>query len=150
MMKFSILVPVYNVEKYLEQCLESIMAQTFTDFEVILVDDGSRDKSGLICDTYAQKYPEKIRVFHKENEGLLLTRRFSLKQAKGEYIVFVDSDDYVAKNLLETLAENFEFYACDMLLYNFVRFVEGEEGESSPIIPFPDGTVFEGDNKYEL
>lgn len=149
-MKFSILVPVYNVEKYLRQCLDSILLQTFTDYEVILVNDGSTDGSAKICDEYLEKHPDKIRVFHKQNQGLLLTRRFSLKQAKGEYIVFVDSDDYVAGNLLEILKENFDRHACDMLLYSFVRFVEGETEVSYPTIPFADGTVFEGETKRQL
>ena len=149
-MKFSILVPVYNVEKYLRQCLDSILSQTFTDYEVILVNDGSTDGSAKICDEYLEKHTDKICVFHKQNQGLLLTRRFSLKQAKGEYIVFVDSDDYVAGNLLEILKENFDRHACDMLLYSFVRFVEGEAEVSYPTIPFADGTVFEGETKRQL
>ncbi|MBQ3116176.1 MAG: glycosyltransferase family 2 protein [Clostridia bacterium] len=149
-MKFSILIPVYNVEKYLKKCLDSVLAQTFTDYEVILADDGSKDKSGAICDEYQKRYPDKIRVFHKQNEGLLLTRRFSLKQAKGEYVVFVDSDDYVSCDLLFTLNENFKRYNADMLIYNFYRFRDGEEEMTSPKIPFEDGTIFEGEGKIKL
>ena len=149
-MRFSILIPVYNVEKYLDRCMETVMAQTFTDFEVILADDGSTDGSGAICDNYAEKYPDRVRVFHKENEGLLMTRRYSLKRARGEYMIFVDSDDYVAENLLETVNDAIDKYGADMVLYNFYRFVEGEKGMSSPEIPFADGTVFEGDGKSEL
>lgn len=149
-MKFSILIPVYNVEKYLEKCLDSVLSQTFADYEVILADDGSKDNSGAICDEYQKRYPDKIRVFHKQNEGLLLTRRFSLKQAKGEYVVFVDSDDYVSPDLLSTLNEKFEHYNADMLIYNFYRFIDGEEEMSSPKIPFEDGTIFEGEGKIKL
>lgn len=149
-MKYSILVPVYNVEKYLHQCLDSLVSQTFRDFEVILADDGSTDRSGQICDEYAKRYPELFRVFHKKNEGLLFTRRFSLKQAKGEYILFVDSDDYVAPQLLETVDKAFCQYACDMVLYNFYRFGDGDAKVTVPQIPYADGTVFEGESKQEL
>lgn len=149
-MRFSILVPVYNVEKYLKQCLDSILSQTFTDYEVILADDGSTDSSGKICDEYVKKYPDKIKVFHKENEGLLLTRRFSLKKAQGEYIVFVDSDDYVSPDLLQVLDQNFTKHGCDMVIYNFNRFVDGEDELTSPSIPYADETIFEGDSKTEL
>ena len=71
-MKFSILIPVYNVERYLEQCLNSVMNQTFDDYEVIIVDDGSTDNSSCICDSFAVKYPEKIHIIHKENQGYIL------------------------------------------------------------------------------
>lgn len=149
-MKYSILVPVYNVEKFLHQCLDSLVSQTFRDFEVILADDGSTDCSGQICDEYAERYPKLFRVFHKKNEGLLLTRRFSLKQAKGEYILFVDSDDYVAPQLLETVDSAFNQYSCDMVLFNFVRFTEGKGDFWSPDIMVENGTVFEGEEKQDL
>ena len=149
-MKYSILVPVYNVQMYLRQCLDSLVQQTYKDFEVILADDGSTDSSGQICDEYAQRYPELFRVFHKKNEGLLLTRRFSLQQAKGEYILFVDSDDYVVPELLETVDKAFGQYACDMVLFNYFRFTQGGEELWSPRIPLESGTVFEGSAKQEL
>ena len=149
-MKYSILVPVYNVEKYLPQCLDSLVNQTYRDFEVILADDGSTDTSGKICDAYAQSYPELFRVFHKENEGILLTRRFSLQQAQGEYVLFVDSDDYVAPQLLEAVDEAFARHNCDMVLFNFLRFTEGNQDFLSPAIPFAGETVFEGKDKQAL
>lgn len=149
-MKFSVLVPVYNVEKYIMECLDSLLEQTFKDYEIILVDDGSTDSSGGICDSYAAKYPEFVRVFHKQNEGLLLTRRYSLRQAHGEYIVFVDSDDYVDKTLLETLSNTFDRHHTDMVIYNFKRFEDGSSDYSSPDIPYPDGTIFSGSGKQEL
>lgn len=149
-MRFSVLVPVYNVEKYLEQCLDTLVDQTFKDFEVLLTDDGSTDKSGAICDRYAQKYPEIFKVFHKKNEGLMLTRRFGLRKAQGEYIVFVDSDDYVSQNLLEVLDATIGKYACDMVLYNFYRFVEGESEPTPVKVPFSNETVFAGETKKEL
>ncbi len=149
-MKYSILVPVYNVEKYLEQCLDSLANQTFRDYEVILTDDGSKDNSPQICDRYVQQYPNVFKVFHKENEGLLLTRRHALKRASGEYIIFVDSDDYVADNLLEEVDKVINSENCDMVIYNFMRFDEEDNNFTSPDIEFEDHTVFEGENKRKL
>ncbi len=99
MCKVSVIVPVYNVEKYLKKCLDSLISQTFMDIEIILVDDGSKDNSGIICDEYAKK-DERIKVFHKQNEGLSLTRKFGVEKAVGEYIAFIDSDDYAENNFL--------------------------------------------------
>lgn len=95
MPEISIIVPVYNVEKYLEQCIDSILTQTFEDFELILVDDGSPDKCPEICDEYAQK-DDRVRVIHKENGGVSSARNAGMKLACGEYILFCDSDDYVS------------------------------------------------------
>lgn len=97
----SVIVPVYNVEKYLSRCIDSILAQTFTDFELLLIDDGSKDKSGEICDEYALK-DNRIRVFHKENGGVSSARNIGLDNAMGEWICFCDSDDYVRSDYLLT------------------------------------------------
>ena len=93
--KFSVIVPVYNVEKYIEECLDSILKQDYDNYEILLIDDGSTDKSGNICEIYASKN-EKIKVFHKKNGGLSSARNFGLERATGDYVVFVDSDDYIA------------------------------------------------------
>ncbi len=98
----SVLVPVYNVEKYLRRCLDSILCQTYTDYEIVLVDDGSTDTSGQICDEYAGKHG-CIRVIHQENAGLAQVRNVSVAAARGEYITFVDSDDAAEPTLLEVL-----------------------------------------------
>ncbi|MBQ8729868.1 MAG: glycosyltransferase, partial [Lachnospiraceae bacterium] len=98
MPKLSIIVPVYKVEPYIHKCVDSILYQTFTDFELILVDDGSPDNCGKICDEYAQK-DEHVRVIHKKNGGLSDARNFGLEVAVGEYISFIDSDDWVDKNI---------------------------------------------------
>ena len=98
----SVIIPVYNVEKYIEQCIESIINQTYKKIEVILIDDGSIDKSGAICDEYA-KIDKRIIVIHKENGGLSDARNKGIDIAKGEYITFVDSDDYVKENFIEDL-----------------------------------------------
>lgn len=105
MPKISIIVPVYNTEQYLPQCIDSILAQTFTDFELILVNDGSTDNSGKICDEYAEK-DSRIVVVHKENEGANAARRDGVKVANGEWITFVDSDDTLTIDSLKILYTN--------------------------------------------
>lgn len=96
----SFIVPVYNVEKYLERCLESILRQTSQDFEIVLVDDGSTDSSGEICDKYAEIH-NCISVYHKKNGGLASARNYALKYVKGEWIAFVDSDDWIEEDYVE-------------------------------------------------
>lgn len=102
MSKISIIVPVYNVERYLSKCVDSILNQTFTDFELILIDDGSTDNSGKICDEYSEK-DERIKVIHKENEGLSSARNAGIDIAVGKCLGFVDSDDYIEKDMYEIL-----------------------------------------------
>ena len=92
--KISIIVPVYNVELFLPRCIDSILNQSFVDFELLLIDDGSKDKSGEICDEYAEK-DKRIKVFHKVNGGVSSARNLGLEKSKGEYITFVDADDYL-------------------------------------------------------
>ncbi len=102
MPQISVIVPVYNVEKYLHRCIDSILAQTFTDFELLLIDDGSKDNSGVICDEYAAR-DSRVRVFHKENGGVSSARNLGLDNAQCEWITFVDSDDWVKKTYLSNL-----------------------------------------------
>lgn len=96
----SIIVPIYKVESYLPKCIDSILVQTYTDFELILVDDGSPDNCGIICDAYAEK-DKRVRVIHQKNAGVSAARNAGIEAAKGEYISFIDGDDYVEKNFLE-------------------------------------------------
>ena len=122
-MLFSIVVPVYNVEKYLDECINSIIEQSKAidnDLEVLLIDDGSIDNSGSICDSYENKYPDLIRVFHKENQGLLATRRYGFKKASGEYIVNCDSDDLLEPGMLLKLKNVINKYTePDVILFNY-------------------------------
>ena len=97
--KISVIVPVYNAEKYLNRCIDSILVQTFTDFELLLINDGSKDKSGEICDEYSKK-DIRVKVFHKENGGASSARNVGLDNARGEYICFCDADDFVDKTWL--------------------------------------------------
>lgn len=103
-MTISIIIPVYNTEKYLATCIDSVISQSFTDFEVLLVDDGSTDRSGFICDEYAKK-DSRIRVFHKENGGVSSARNLGLDYANGEWVYFVDSDDEVLPGGIQTLVD---------------------------------------------
>lgn len=125
----SVIVPVYNVEKYLRCCVDSILAQTFTDIEVLLVDDGSTDGSGAICDEYAQK-DSRVRVFHKANGGVSSARNLGLDEATGEWIMFVDSDDKVAPAICERLLE----YASEGCMPMCMWCEGNDEGGYRPII----------------
>lgn len=119
--KISVIVPVYNVEKYLPRCIDSILSQTFTDFELILIDDGSPDNSGKICDEYAEK-DSRVRVFHKPNGGVSSARNLGLDKASGEWITFIDSDDYIEQDFLDIPSGVAE----DLLLQNYKFIKNGE------------------------
>jgi glycosyltransferase involved in cell wall biosynthesis len=119
--KITIIIPVYNSEEYLHRCLDSVLAQTFADFECILVDDFSEDNSFKICENYAKKDSRIIVLKNDENMGASLTRKKGLDHAKGEYIQFVDSDDYIESDMLEkmydkALAENLDIVFCDFII----------------------------------
>lgn len=131
----SIIVPVYKVEKYLCECVDSILSQTYENFELILVDDGSPDNSGKICDKYAEK-DKRIKVIHKENAGVSSARNIGLDNAKGEYITFIDSDDTVDKRYLELMYKKLEETKSDLCFCHFDRF--GDDAfHSSNEKPFP-------------
>lgn len=98
----SVIIPVYNTEKYLQRCLDSVLSQTFIDYELILVDDGSKDKSGNLCDQNAQR-DNRIRVFHQKNQGQAAARNYGVSQARGKWICFIDSDDVIHPQMLEAL-----------------------------------------------
>ncbi|MBP3708096.1 MAG: glycosyltransferase family 2 protein [Clostridia bacterium] len=119
MKKISIAVPVYNSEKYIERCLESIKLQTYRNIEIIIIDDGSTDNSGKICDRYAQE-DERFRVFHQRNQGVSVARNNGLDKATGEYILFIDSDDWINNNTIELLVnainnQETDFVMCQMV-----------------------------------
>lgn len=104
-MKYSFIIPVYNVEKVIRRCIDSILYQTIQDFEIILIDDGSSDRSGEICDSYSSR-DNRIVVIHKNNAGVSSTRNMGLERVKGQYIIFLDSDDYIEPDYLEVLDKN--------------------------------------------
>lgn len=147
-MLFSVLIPLYNAENYIGECINSILAQTYDDYEIVIVDDGSTDKSSDIVDRYQQKYPNIIRVIHKENSGVLMTRRRLLKEAKGDYIVWVDSDDLIKPELLSDLYHEITSYAPDVIVYNF-EFLDNPE-KVIHSLNVPHKTIFEKDNKHQI
>ena len=118
MPKVSIIVPVYKAEAYLHRCVDSILAQTFTDFELLLIDDGSPDRSGEICDEYAQK-DSRIRVIHKENGGVSSARQRGLDEAVGEYTIHADPDDWVEPNMLEELYKKAKQDDADIVICDY-------------------------------
>jgi len=130
MPEVSVIVPVYKVEPYLRQCVDSVLAQTFTDFELILVDDGSPDNCGAICDEYAEKDCH-VKVIHKENGGQGRARNIGMDQATGKYIIFLDSDDYWLPETLEILHSEAERNQTQVLAFGAIPFWDGmEEPES--------------------
>ena len=109
----SVIVPIYNVEEYLNECVDSILNQTYKNLEIILVDDGSTDKSGIICDDYA-KIDSRIKVIHKKNGGLSDARNVGIDRALGEFIIFIDSDDYIDHSMCEILLAYASKYDVDI------------------------------------
>lgn len=148
-MLISFLVPVYNTEKYLRRCVDSLLAQQGAPFEIVLLDDGSKDSSPQICEEYRSAYPDIVRVIHKQNEGLLLTRRRGFREAKGDWFICVDSDDYVAPDLLEKVVKAAEDTDADMVMYNFEYFYENGTRACSKL-RIPDGSIFQGAGKQGI
>lgn len=115
--KASVIVPVYNVEKYIHRCVDSILKQSYRDLELILVDDGSTDHSGRICDEYEER-DNRVRVIHQKNTGLSGARNTGIRQSTGDFLFFVDSDDYVSPHLLEKGLAAFDKSGADMIQFN--------------------------------
>ena len=135
----SVIVPVYNVEAYLERCVRSVLDQTYGAFELLLIDDGSADKSGALCDRLAET-DRRIRVIHQENRGLAAARNRGIEAASGEYLIFLDSDDYWSGDVLQSLWEALQESGADLAL--FPLFYEDGEGKVLPGPAFPTpGTV---------
>lgn len=123
----SVVIPVYNVEKFLQKCVASVLNQTYRNLDIILVDDGSTDLSGKICDELG-KCDERVTVIHKKNGGLSDARNAGLSVAKGEYYAFIDSDDYISSDMVEIMVNSVRKNNCDIAICNMVRF--SESGES--------------------
>lgn len=123
----SIIIPIYNVEKYLDRCIQSVLKQSYENLEIILVDDGSPDRSPDMCDEYS-KIDQRVKVVHKENGGLSDARNAGLEVAKGDYIVFLDSDDYVDLTMVEDAVRTMEEYSYDVVVWGYYTdFVDMEE-----------------------
>lgn len=136
MIKVSVIVPVYNVERYLSRCIESVINQTYDNIELILVDDGSTDTSGQLCDSYGSK-DNRIIVIHKNNGGVSSARNVALKAVTGDYIMFLDGDDALDLNTIESCVDNTEGACWDVVLFGFHMYMESNEAE-----------VFQNDVKY--
>ena len=119
--KVSIIVPVYNIENYIRVCVESILAQTYASLELILVDDGSKDNSGILCDEYAVIDP-RVKVIHKENGGVSSARNAGLRQAKGDWIMHVDGDDWIEPDMIESLIEAAKATEADLVFSDFIKY----------------------------
>ena len=135
-LKYSVIIPVYNVEKYIDRCLKSILSQNYDDLEIIVIDNGSTDRSGSVCDSYANEYAN-ISVYHIENHGVGPARNFGLSKAKGEFICFVDADDYLVGNLFSDV-ENQLDSQLDLLVFSYYNSIEknlSEIDRSAKILP---------------
>lgn len=119
-MKFSIIIPVYNVEEYIEKCISSVLNQDFDDYEIIVVDDETPDNSMAIVQRFANEFPEKIKIIHQKNKGLGGARNTGAAEASGDYLVFLDSDDYLSENMLKEVNDCLEKEPTDMLIFNFL------------------------------
>lgn len=141
----SIIVPIFNVEKYLEKCLDTLIGQTYENIEIILIDDGSTDKSAEICDKYALK-DKRVRVIHKINGGVSAARNDALQQANGQLIMFVDSDDWINSETCETAVSTMQESGADVVMWTYIS---ENNGNQSPKIIFGSDTIFEGTNVKE-
>lgn len=139
----TIVIPVYNVQNYIERCVKSFVCQNYEDYELILVDDGSTDDSGRVCDELAGKY-SKVTAVHKENGGLASARNYGLKYAVGKYVTFVDSDDWVVENYLRTLDSCLKEHQPDVMKFGYQRVKDGVSGKIT--IPYYDVGLYNRDD----
>lgn len=137
----SVIVPVYNVEKYLQQCVESLLNQTYSKIEILLIDDGSKDNSGQICDIFAERY-KKVMTLHKQNSGLGLTRNYGLKRINGDYVTFVDSDDYLQQDVIQNLVDGLEDGKNDTVIGGFTKVTDA--GKKLYIESYPEEVINQG------
>lgn len=144
MHKVSIIVPVYNMEKYLSVCMDSLLAQTYENIEILLVDDGSKDASAELCDRYAAEH-EKVRVIHKENGGLISAWIAGTMEASGAYLCYVDSDDWVEPDMIEGLVQHLSGDKKEVVCSNYI--IEKESGSENVIQKLSPG-VYEGERLY--
>ena len=143
----SIIIPIYNVESYINDCVDSVLSQDYTDYEIILVDDGSPDGCPAICDEYAEKF-DCIRVIHKENGGLSDARNAGILAALGKYIMFIDSDDYIAEGSLTKIAEHAEDSGSDIIFLNANSFFQDKS--TAVYGELYTEQLFEGENRSEI
>lgn len=144
---FTAAICVYNTEKYLPECIDSILAQSYKNFELLIIDDGSTDKSGSICDEYA-KNDSRIRVIHTENQGVFLARKTAFENARGDYFIVFDSDDTVDKEIFAVINEEIQRSNCDMVFFDFSKHFS--DGTAVQEKLFGERKTFDKSNKKEL
>lgn len=154
-MEFSILTPVYKAQDYLSESVESVLSQDFSDYELVLVEDGSPDQSGALCDSYAARFPERIRVLHCEHRGTIPTRREAIRAARGEFILWLDSDDLLEPGMLKKLHDlRLKENDPDIILFEFTAFYDDSRPDDRRPPLFADMTRFEDEASkralYEL
>lgn len=149
-MFFSVLVPVYNTERYLTECVESVLLQTCQDFELVLVDDGSTDASGQMCERFAAEHPGVVRVIHQQNGGLIRARRTGVSAARGRFCVFLDADDALEQDALAIIRETVEKTNADIVMFNNYSYFEEEKRKEQNSPVFADGSVFCGEQKEQI
>lgn len=142
-MRFSVIVPVYNAKRYLRKCVESVCAQSYSDWELILVDDGSTDGSGKLCDSFAE-YDSRIHVVHQKNSGVVIARKAGIGQAKGEYVFYVDADDWIEPDCLADADARIRETGADLVTYGF-RYVSQSESGKCKLEPVPEGMYLRAD-----
>ena len=146
-MKVSVIIPIYNTEKYLRRCVDSVLNQTFVDYEILLIDDGSTDDSASICHEYAQKY-DRIKAIHAHHLGVASARNLGLKLAKGKYIMFCDSDDYAEPDWIQTLYETIEKNPDSSVFSAFLKNNIDEGTEKEVILPNSDNITQMDNTEY--
>ena len=134
-MKISVIIPVYNVEYYLKRCLDSVLNQTYTNLEILLIDDGSSDTSGNICDEFAQQ-DNRITVFHTKNEGAACARNFGIKKASGKYLFFVDGDDFIEQDTIEKMVKLSNNGNIDIIYCDYFKYYDDSNKQYMSLIPF--------------
>lgn len=137
----SIIVPVYNVEKYLQQCVDSLVSQTYKNIEILLIDDGSKDNSGQMCNQFSEQYTN-VMSFHKKNSGLGLTRNFGLERINGDYVTFVDSDDYLRQDAIQKLVDGLDDGQNDTVIGGFTKITD--DGKELYIETYPEEVINNG------
>lgn len=133
--KISVIIPIYNAEKYIDKCIESVVAQTIKDLEIVLIDDESTDKSGQKCDEWAKK-DFRIKVLHIKNLGVSNARNVGIREAKGEFIMFVDSDDWIKETMLETLLAKIDNQKTDVVFCDYINVLGNEEINCEKVIDY--------------
>lgn len=144
----SVIIPVFNVEKYIERCIESVLAQTYSNLEILLIDDGSEDSSGMICDNYAKK-DSRIKVIHNENRGVSSTRNYGLKIYSGEYLMFIDSDDYIRNDAVEVMLRQLVNDGSDLVIGQLLKVYENGQ-EQKVKYNLSEDTVISGEKALSL